>query len=435
MLAPADVEIRVLSSITTLHDLRLMQEAGLSAESFVLYSEVYSYVLEYVHTYQEIPRPADVVTRFKNTDSELELEGPGNIEYYIAELRKLALARNLRESIRMRIGERGVNLDRNPDETARLIMQDLSGLNHSRSQNVGMLDRDALARLQTLQDRITASSEGRIIGIPTGLKCFDNYQEGWQPGEAALIIGPKGSGKSWMMMYFAVIAYRHGLKILLFSPEMAWEECALRFDVMLARQFYDEFLTHTQLKTGVGADVEAYRKWLEFLTARSDFMCVDNIDDVGFTLTGMLSMIDEFQPDMVVLDGMQLVRDSNGVAGWEVIKAAADGLKAWAQRNKKVTLWAGQVDKEGMRHASEPVSSGAQAAYGKAAVEAANRLITIGADSDDPYRRVFKVPNNRSGREWHEKQTLVFDVDTGHIEQLVVQEPSAFDIADFEKEF
>ncbi len=435
MLAPADVEIKVLSSLLTLADLRLMQTRGLSSDSFLLYGEVYAYVLEYVHTYQEMPRPADLVSRFKDTDSAIDFEQPGNLEYYIDELHKLELARNIRISIKQHIGDRGLDLDRNPDETMRLIVQDLGGMSHSRSQNVAMLDRDALSRLQTLQDRQTASAEGRIIGVPTGLKCFDGYQEGWQPGEAVMLIGPKGSGKSWMMMYFAIIAYQHGLKVLFFSPEMSWEECALRFDVMLARQFYDNFLTHTELKTGINADIDQYRAWLEKLTDRADFMCVDSVDDVGFTLTGMISMMDEFHPDLVVLDGIHLVKDAHGVSDWSIIKETADGLKSWAQRGKNVTIWSGQVDREGMRHAHEPVASGASAAYGKAAVESANRLITLGADSDDPYRRVFKVPNNRSGREWHEKQTLIFDVNTGLIEQQMVQEPVAFNIEDFEKEF
>lgn len=434
-LAPADVEIRVISSIKTLHDLGRVQELGISEESFIVFGEVYAYVAEYAHTYQEIPLTADIEARFKDSDTEIELETAGNLDYYLTELDKLSKSRNIREIVRRHVGEHGVNIDRNPDETARLIAHDLSGVSRSRSRNVSMLDRDAMLRLSNLEERIQAAEDGKIMGIPTGLKCFDEYQEGWQAGEAIMVIAPKGAGKSWLLMHFATEAYNAGNKVLFFSPEMSWEECALRFDVMLARKFHvQNRITHTQLKTGVEVDLIDYRKWLELLTQRADFMCVDSVSVVGFTLTGMMALISEFQPDVVCLDGIHLVKDEKGDQQWQAIKDCADGLKSDAQHNKRVVIWVGQVDKEGMRNASEPVSSGAQAAYSKAAVEAANRLITMGADSDDPYRRVFKVPNNRSGREWHEKQTLIFEVDTGHIEQTNVKMPSAFNMADFEEE-
>jgi energy-coupling factor transporter ATP-binding protein EcfA2 len=434
MLAPADVEIRVLSAITSMHDLGQFQEFGLDESSFLLFGDVYAYIVEYAHTYQDVPRKEDIEVRFKDTDSALELEAPGNLDYYLTALHTLAMARNVRDVIRRRIGEHGSNIDQNPDEAARLIAHDLGAINHRRSRNVAMLDRDALFRLAALKEKIEAAEAGKIIGIPTGLKCFDEYQEGWKPGEGIMLIGPKGSGKSWMLMHFAVTAYHAGFKVLFFSPEMSWEECALRFDVMLARKYHAQMVTHTQLKTGVQVDLDDYRRWLETLTDRSDFMCVDSVSAQGFTLTGMLAMISEFQPDLVCLDGIHLVKDEKGDQQWQVIKDCADGFKNDAQRNKRVAIWVGQVDREGMKNPTEPVNTGAQAAYSKAAVEAANRLITIGADSDDPYRRVFKVPNNRSGREWHEKQTLIFEVDTGHIEQASVQQPSAFNMADFEEE-
>ncbi len=434
-LAPADVEIRVLSSIKNLADLGKFQEFGLTESSFMLFGEVYTYVVEYAHTYQEIPQSTDIEARFKGTDSELELELAGNLEYYLTELHKLAQSRKIREFVRLRAGEHGANIDNNPDETARLLAHDLAALNHGRSRNVAMLDRDAMTRLTVLKERIQAAEDGKIIGIPTGLRCFDEYQEGWQPGEAIMVIAPKGAGKSWLLMHFATVAYHQGFRVLFFSPEMSWEECALRFDVMLARKYHVQHsITHTQLKTGVQVDLNDYKTWLESLVKREDFMCVDSVSVSGFTLSGMLGMISEYNPDLVCLDGIHLVKDEKGDQQWQVIKDCADGLKNDAQRNKRVVIWVGQVDKEGMRNASEPVSTGAQAAYSKAAVEAANRLITMGADSDDPYRRVFKVPNNRSGREWHEKQTLIFEVDTGHIEQTIVSAPSVFNLAEFEEE-
>ncbi|KKK96588.1 hypothetical protein LCGC14_2661250, partial [marine sediment metagenome] len=251
--------------------------------------------------------------------------------------------------------------------------------------------------------------------------------QGWQPGEAIMIMGSKGHGKSFLAMFFACKAYQNGAKVLFLSPEMSWEECALRFDVILARLAQQEF-SLTGLTTGRVEETERYRAWLESLCQREAFICIDSADTAtgAFTLASMLALQDEYRPDLLVVDGIHLVGGEDRVSGWERIKRAADGLKAAAQYYKSVVIWCSQVDREAMRAPTEPAASGASAAYGKAAVEAANRLITLAAYAGDSRRRVFKVPNNRGGREYHTKQHLLFDVDIGRIEQLDVDLPQDF---------
>ena len=127
------------------------------------------------------------------------------------------------------------------------------------------------------------------------------------------------------------------------------------------------------------------------------------------------------------MDGIHLIGDASGrLTGWEVIKRAADGFKAAAQHHKNTVIWCSQVDREAMRNPTEPATTGASAAYGKAAVEAANRLITLATYAGDSRRRVFKVPENRSGRTILTKQHLIFDVDWGKIEQVEVLLPADF---------
>ncbi len=424
MLEPEEIEVKLLSAIDDPSDMGKLREIGINSESFLMYGEVFDYFTEYLISYSELPRPYDVAARFNKMEPPFELEEKtGSLEYYADELSKLSLGRKLRKLIRESIGDHAVRITDNPIEVVRLLGKGLTSMQHQRSRNISLLDQDALLRFDALEERIAATQEGRLIGIPTGFSCFDDLQDGWRPGEAIMLIAPKGLGKSWVMMLWATLAYKAGLKVLFFTPEMAWEECALRFDVLLARQYHKEF-SHTKLTTGTLVDLDEYRDWLLSLTERSDFICVDALEARGFSLAGMLSMIEQYNPDIVFMDGLHLVPGDD--ARWENIKEAADGLKANAQKNKTVVIWASQVDREGMRNAAEPVSSGASAAYSKGAVEAANRLITLGGDKDDPMHRVFKVTNNRSGREYNIKQTLRFDVDIGEIRQVDPLEVEGF---------
>ena len=426
-MSPDEIEIRLLSSITEGKDLTWLLREGTTSESFLLYGDIFSYILDYSQKYGgEIPGARDLESQF--SEREFKLVDSGELKFYAEELRKQDVVRRTQSSIFSRLGRTGDLLIQNPDEAVRLLVEDLRNLRKVATQNIAMLDKEALVRLGWLQERQEAAKMGKVLGMPTGLKVFDRALQGWQAGEAIMLMGPKGIGKSWMMMYFACVAYLNGYKVLFLSPEMSWQECAIRFDVLLANLSGSSF-SHTELQTGRIDSLEAYQAWLEGLTQREDFICIDSAesDNGQFTLSSILATEDEYRPDLVVFDGIHLIGGDEDMSGWARIKKAADGLKASAQFHKNVVIWSSQVDREAMRNPTEPASTGASAAYGKAAVEAANRLITLAGFPGDPHRRVFKVPNNRSGQEYHIKQHLLFDIDWGKIEQMEVVMPQSFD--------
>jgi len=427
VLPPETAEIGLLSSIKEPRDLTTTLRVGVTQELFLLYGDVFQYLVDFHPEYEgQLPRREDVEAMFASTDQALKFTEGGELKFYVDELLALYTARQVSEAVRGRFGEGATRLSENPHEVVRLLLSDLQQLNTRRSRNVSFLDKDALQRLSWVEERVKASQAGEILGIPTGLKIFDDHQQGWQPGECGYIIGGKGVGKSWLVMYQACVAYRYGKRVMVLSPEMSWEECSLRVDVLLGCLMQREF-SHEGLTSGKLVDLKAYQKWLTDLTSREDFICVDSADvGGGFTLASILDLMEEFQPDLTVLDGIHLIRGQAKDKGWEIIKAAADGMKAAAQRTKSVMIWTGQVDKDSNKNSGEPAISGGQAAYSKAAVEAANRVISLARDPGNPLRRTFKVPNNRSGREFLTKQRLAFEVDRGYIEQVDVEEPATF---------
>lgn len=435
MLNADEVEVKLLSSIDSYEDLSKLLRAGITSDTFHIYGEVFDYMRQYAQSYDgNVPMADDLAAHFSGTESEIRLVEGGDLEFYADELVKQHLVRKTRQIITTQFGKNGSSLLEDPFSVVRSVALELQTISRPKTKNVAFLDKDAPIRREWLEDKINAYQRDEPLGIPTGLRVFDAYQQGWQPGESAMFIGPKGIGKSWLMMYEAVTAYAAGFKVLFLSPEMSWEQCALRFDVLLAHKFKQQF-SHDVLTSGKDADVEAYSEWLESLTAREDFICVDNADLQGFTLDSCLALIEEYQPDLTVLDGIHLVKSREMQSQWQTIKDCADGLKGSALRHKNVVVWAGQVDREGMRNPTEPVSTGAQAAYSKAAVEAADRLITLGSVDNNPLRRTFKVVNNRSGREFHDKQYLAFNVDVGNIEQVDFLPPGEFGVEEEATDF
>ena len=425
-LTPDAVECNLLSSIGSINDVGLIVEKGIVPESFLVYGPVFEYVVSYTREYGgDLPSFQDLEALFTGTESPIEFLEPGNLEFYLDELVRQDMVRKMSAMVKTRFGDKGIDLIADPFKVATGLEEDLRKLGYRENHNnVAYFDRDAIVRLAHLEANVAAAQAGQVIGIQTGLRVFDDSLQGWKPGEAAMIIGPTTIGKSWLLMYFGCLAYANGNRVLYLSPEMSWEECGLRFDVVLANQ-YQRHISHTALSNGGMVDIEKYREWLLQLSVRDDFICIDSVDADGFTLHGILAMAAKYEPDILLIDGIDRISDAHSPAGWELIKAAAKGLKDYAQLTKSVVIWTGQVDRAGMRM-SEAVSLG-HSAYGKAAEEFANRIITLGPDPSNPLRRTFKVPKNRSGRAWNTRQYLAFDVDQGHIEQIKVEAPDEFE--------
>lgn len=417
MLSPDESEIGLLSSLQKPQDITFVMREGVSTKSFLSYGAVYEHILAYTKEYGNVPKHEDLTSEF----SPFKMKEPGDLGFYVSEVLKHEMIRGANSAVIEYFGPANSRLEANPEETIRGLAETLRKLRRTSASHISWLDKDAMERLAWFQEKRELAKDNKVLGIPTGLKCFDGSMQGWGPGEAIMVMSPKGVGKSWLLMYFAVHGYNNGYKILFLSPEMSTQECALRFDVVLAYQKGIQ-LSHQNLTIG-GGDEAVYEEWLKELTMRERFIVIDSPGSDGFTTANVLNLMDEYKPDILLMDGLHLIGSEEKLSGWEKIKQASDSMKAAAQFHKCTVIWASQVDREAMRNPTEPASTGASAAYGKAAVEAANRLITLGTYDGDSRRRTFKIPNNRSGREFHDTQHLMFDVDIGAIYQLESSAP------------
>ncbi|KKK71493.1 hypothetical protein LCGC14_2913340, partial [marine sediment metagenome] len=176
-LTPAETELKLLSSIVDPQDLTVLLREGISEETFMVYGAVFAYLLDYTRQYdRQLPSRRDLEAVFK--DEELQLVEPGKLQFYVDELRKQDLVRRAQHAILNRFGREGTQLLENPDETVRLLAEDLRGLQRHQTRRIALLDREALVRLGWLQERIQAAKEKRVLGIPTGLRVFDDQLQG-----------------------------------------------------------------------------------------------------------------------------------------------------------------------------------------------------------------------------------------------------------------
>jgi len=304
-----------------------------------------------------------------------------------------------------------------PLNTIQKLILALSDLHRPVNTRQSFFDADALARFEDyLQKRIKIDN-GESIGIPTGLGVFDKKGDTWKPGEVVGVYGPLNTGKSWLLIYFAAYAYYYSnAKVLFMSPENTISDINARLDPVIGR-FMGYTLSNRGIRNGT-QEPKAYEKYLREIAAkgRKDFIIRDSGDKGAFTIDDITSLMREYKPDLVFVDGFHLI--SNGGKTWENMKSSAEQIKGLAQYQGCTVIAGSQVKREAVLAADETAELG-QEAYGMGLSEAANRVISLAAKRGVKDQRIFRVVKHRDGEQILTKQYLHFDVDTGNIFQIM----------------
>ncbi len=418
------LENRLLSSIKTVEDLLLCQQEGVTRETFIVavpnHGDIWEYIEEHARNNNALPTRSDITAIYKFDATE-----PGDLKTYIRGARSAEIAAKARTLL----VNKADGLAGNPETTIRDIILGLSGLQASGKRRELYLDRDSTERMEYFEEARRALTEGGILGIPTGLATFDKQGLGFRKGEVVVIIGGTGVGKSWLVTYMAVTAYEHGNKILMISPELTDKEVGQRFDVLLANQRGVK-LSNMNIMLGQENYVK-YQKWLASLKDEKRFGVIDS-SDTGKRLTfiDIWRYVKEYQPDMLVVDGLQLISGNNGgkERGWEALKEGVEYLKSMAVQEDIVILIAHQPNRDASKKNATTAPGLEKIGYSFAVAETADRVISIARVPGKEMFRQYIVPKIRAGATIIDTRMLFFDVDCGNIrEETSAEKYSATD--------
>jgi replicative DNA helicase len=160
-----------------------------------------------------------------------------------------------------------------------------------------------------------------------GYDTLDQATGGIQPGEYGLLVARTGVGKTLIICDFALRWARAGKKVLIVSCEMPPRQIIGRLDAMMAG--FNPRLLRTKsnpallkLKSGVVAsEMEKIREAggdIRFPKSRA------------ITVSKLRGMISDRKPDIVIVDGVYLLRAEQldkGAGDWQRLKAISNELK------------------------------------------------------------------------------------------------------------
>jgi hypothetical protein len=193
----------------------------------------------------------------------------------------------------------------------------------------------------TLREEYEAiASAGGVTGIPFPWEALNEETQGMHPGDFIVLYGRPKSMKTWVALFIAMCAYIISRKrVLIYSREMSPKKLLKRLACLLAKVDYKKFTTgklnpvEKERVFSILTDLIEDEKAAGARGLNQPFIMV--VADAGGSrdvggVSWLKSKIEEFKPDLVLVDGMYLMADDrtkSRTIDWKNVTHISQDLK------------------------------------------------------------------------------------------------------------
>jgi replicative DNA helicase len=303
-----NTEAKVISAVLQDKQLHVLLQANV--ETFLrTHNDVWNFIRLYAENNGTVPPASLVVEKFRDFEVIKEV---GATKHHLEELQTEYLNDTLKDILRsaateVQGGQGSVALEELITKTSTLKK------NTSSIRDIDATDIDsALAYFENVKEQMALGHRG----IKTGLPGFDNYlPSGIMPGQLGVFLAYPGIGKSWMALYFAVQAWKQGKTPLIISLEMSETEVRNRVFTIMGEGLW----SHRKLSNGE-VELDMMKKWhTDRIDGRPPFHIISNDSGGEVTPSVIRGKLDQYKPDFVVVDYLQLM-SPNQKADNETVK-------------------------------------------------------------------------------------------------------------------
>ena len=291
-----NTEAKLISAVLQDKQIHVLLQANVET-LLRTHNDVWNFIRLYSENNKCLP-PADLVTE-KFRDFE-PVPGIGATKHHLAELQTEYLNDSLKDILRNAAGEVQSG---NGGEALEHLITKTSELKKNTSA-IRDIDATDLESAVAYYEMVQKQKETGQIGIKTNLPGFDNYlPSGIMPGQLGVFLAYPGIGKSWMALYFAVQAWKQGKSPLIISLEMSETEVRNRIFAIMGEGLW----SHRKLSNGE-VEIDMLKKWhANKVAGRPEFHIISNDSGGEVTPSVIRGKIDQYRPDFVVVDYLQLM--------------------------------------------------------------------------------------------------------------------------------
>jgi replicative DNA helicase len=195
------------------------------------------------------------------------------------------------------------------------------------------------AHERLLQEYEMVQNGHGIIGIPWPWDVLNEDTQGMQKGQFIVVYGRPKSMKSWVSLYIACNAYMRGARVLIYSLEMSPIMVQRRCAALMAQVEYSQF-KNSKLDPATKERVFAILQYLRSqetnqttANGHQPALLATQPDGETSGISSLHAKIREFSPDLVIVDGMYLMKDDRQKArniDWKSVAHISQDLKRTA---------------------------------------------------------------------------------------------------------
>lgn len=286
-----------------LHNKDVAELLAEGPEIFGIYGEAYEFITEYYGKYGSTPGVSILEDKFGDDIFDEVPDVDGSTKHYMNDLRKEYLKENI-EDMLLTIGK---NIKkRDPADILDGVLRRAGELSKytTRVQDIDITDADkALEVFQKARD----ATESGSLGVKTGIDVIDEFvPTGLVGGMSVTFFGYSSKGKSWIADLIASNAYRQGKTVLIFSLEMSADQQRARNWGIIGRGKFSV----TDLQRGNVTEDEVHEFATNELSGPGKVIVTAIDGSTTVTPNIIKSKIERYQPDIVVIDYLQLMYDN-----------------------------------------------------------------------------------------------------------------------------
>ena len=300
----ASIEVQIINKILNEKSLDILIDYGVDSSYFSEFKAVIDFIINHHETYQVIPDSFTLCSKF-NQFELIEVNEPN--EFLMAQLFEQKL---YKESVPV-IQQSATLLTEDSYQATQFLLEKLEKLKDKytlqTSKPVDII-HNTDERIEEYERR--ASMRG-LLGISTGAEGLDKMLNGMIPEDLIIILARTNEGKSWILLFLLVNAWKQGKSVLLYSGEMSKYTVLARFDSL------NEHISNSDIMLGQATqnrdkEFVNYHDYIKNLgTKETPFYVITPEDLKGNDLNvpEVERLIKTFKPDIVGIDQLSLMSD------------------------------------------------------------------------------------------------------------------------------
>jgi replicative DNA helicase len=291
-----DTESKLISAVLEDKQIHVLLQANVDS-LLRTHNDIWEFIRNYSEQNNSMPPTSLVIERFRDFNP---VAGVGATKHHLEELQVEYLNDSLKDILRktaenVQSGNGALALEEIIAKTSELKK------NTSVIRDLDVTDVDSAV---AYFENVKKQHELGVVGIKTGLPGFDNYlPAGIMPGQLGVFLAYPGIGKSWLSLYFAVQAWKQGKSPLIISLEMSETEVRNRALTIMGEGMW----SHRKISSGE-IEIDSLKMWYKkHLEGRPQFNIISNDNGGEITPSVLRGKIDQYRPDFVIVDYLQLM--------------------------------------------------------------------------------------------------------------------------------